>query len=102
MMSRLIDYLTVTIEESAGYPRLTCEPSPSDTSDAASALAAAIALRRIGANARLCEVWCRHHDSAEADAVTETDTELFATGLLQVTSAAAMDMIITGHTQRGT
>ena len=82
-MASLIDHLTITIEDPTGYPRLSCELMPSDTADAASALAAAIAQRRIGGNPRLHHVWETHHDGATTDAVTETDAKLFATGLLQ-------------------
>jgi hypothetical protein len=82
-MASLVDYVTIPIEEPTGYPRLTCELRLSDTENAASALATAIAVRRIGVNPRLHRVWQKHQDGTATDAVSETDAKLFAAGLLQ-------------------
>jgi hypothetical protein len=75
VMASLIDHLTITIEDPTGYPRLRCELMPLNTADAASALAAAIAQRRIGGTlafttcgnvSRRCDNRSRHRDRREA------------------------------------
>ena len=79
----LIDFLDVSVTDVSGFPRLLCELDPSHLENAAAALAAAVAERRIGFNPRLHDVWTLHHTGRSMDPVEETDLALLKAGMLE-------------------
>lgn len=82
-MTKLLDFLDVSLTDASGFPRLLCELDPLHLEDAAAALAGAIAERRIGVNLRLHDVWTSHHTGRSTGPVEETDLALLKAGLLQ-------------------
>lgn len=82
-MADLLDLLEISISSDDGFPRLICEVAPSHLEQAACALAAAIAKRRLGVNPRLHTLWATYH-SGEADGPPdETDLKLLQAALLE-------------------
>jgi hypothetical protein len=79
----LLDFLDVSLTDASGFPRLHCELDPSHLEDAATALAEAIAERRIAVNPRLHEVWTSRHAGRRTDPVEGTDLELLEASLLE-------------------
>ena len=82
-MTDLLGLLKISISNSDGFPRLTWEVGTSQLEQGASALAAAIARRRLGVNPRLHSLWAKRHSGDADGSLDETDLKLLQAALLE-------------------
>ena len=82
-MSNLVDLLDSEVAHTSGFPQIRCRLDPNDLDSAASALAEAIARRRISQSPRLQKLWqSRRLNPCEVQ-IEDRDLRLLDAGLLE-------------------